>query len=311
MKYLIAKHLRFKSIHRVIEKYPADFAGNPEILAAIELFAGNNNRIAELLTNLSGPRSLVHSPKVDLKRRVRVSMTRMSGMGILIGTRQNDEPKINMYKAFKQLSWRNTNWVLHQNALKVAAELAKDQAIAGNSGLSAEKLATFQNLVQLYGEALESTDVLVSQRKSDRQELNTLMTTNSGIMRAQLDPYVIFEQEAHPDLYREYMIAHRWPSGKKQPGEKVTFSEISGSVINNATSDPLAGATVMITELELVAITDADGYYLFDEVPAGRFTLSCHSPGFVVPANATVIVDGTESLELNFSLDPVAGEQAA
>ena len=311
MKRFIAILLRFRSIERVKDKYLADFTGNPEILAAILLFAGNNNRIAELLTNLSGPRSLVHSAKVDLKRRVRVSMSRMSGMGVLIGTRLNDEPKIKMYKTFKQLSWSNTNWVLHQNALKVAAELAKDQEIAGDSGLSAEKLAAFQSLVQLYGEALESTDVLISQRKSDRQELKALITVNSGIVRSQLDPYVIFEQEAHPDLYREYMIAHRWPSSKKQPGDKVTFSEISGSVINNATSEPLAGATVMVTELELVAITDADGYYLFDEVPAGRFTLSCHSTGFVVPANATVLVDGTESLELNFSLDPVAGEQAA
>ncbi len=83
------------------------------------------------------------------------------------------------------------------------------------------------------------------------------------------------------------------------------------SVPDNVTGDPVANATVLLTELGLVANTDADGYYLFDEVPVGSFTISCHATGYKLPANVPVTATGTEALQLNFSLEAEVVETAA
>lgn len=69
--------------------------------------------------------------------------------------------------------------------------------------------------------------------------------------------------------------------------------------------------TEIVTELEQVATTDKYGYYLFDEVPAGVFTISCHATAYKLPANVPVTITDTEPLQLNFGLEPEIGEQAA
>ena len=61
---------------------------------------------------------------------------------------------------------------------------------------------------------------------------------------------------------------------------------------DNITGDPVADATVLITKLGLVTTTDEDGYYLFDEVPVGSYTLSCHAAGYKLPAYVPVTVIG-------------------
>jgi hypothetical protein len=83
------------------------------------------------------------------------------------------------------------------------------------------------------------------------------------------------------------------------------------SVPDNVTGDPVANATVLITKLGMVANTDADGYYLFDEVPAGTFTLSCHAPDYKLPANVAGTIIDTMPQDVNFGLEPEAGTQAA
>lgn len=84
-----------------------------------------------------------------------------------------------------------------------------------------------------------------------------------------------------------------------------------GTVSDNVTGEPVANATVLITELNLVNTTDEAGYYLFDEVPVGSFTISCHAAGFKLPANVLVTATGTEALQLNFSLEAEVVESAA
>ncbi len=82
-------------------------------------------------------------------------------------------------------------------------------------------------------------------------------------------------------------------------------------VSDNITGDPVADATVLITKLGLFVNTNADGYYLFDQVPGGTFTISCHATGYKLPANVPVTATGTEALQLNFSLEAEVVESAA
>ena len=72
---------------------------------------------------------------------------------------------------------------------------------------------------------------------------------------------------------------------------------------------PVAGAMVVVSELHRVALTRADGAFLFAAVPAGRYTVTVRAPGFAPLARA-VAVSGPTSLILSLGrtllwLEPV------
>ncbi len=312
MKNTVLEYQRNKSIERIMVNYPEVSAGKPEILTAIETFAGNDIRIGEILSDLAKPRSVIFRPKHDQLRKLRVAVTRMAGMGIILATSQQDEPKAAMYKAYKLSAWSGTAWALNQQAIQIGNELEKELEVIATVGLTPEQLTAFKSLTVELANTLEITDALTKKIKSERLELKLLMKTNSGILRLQLDPFANFVQETNAGFYRDYKIARRSPLPRKSV-DKTTevLAEVSGTVSDNATGDPVANATVHISELGLVANTDSDGYFLFDEVPAGTFTLSCHATDYKLPATITVTITDTMPQDVNFGLEPEVGTQAA
>jgi hypothetical protein len=90
----------------------------------------------------------------------------------------------------------------------------------------------------------------------------------------------------------------------------VLSREVISSIVN-LNQACLHVDRVIVTELNLVATTNEDGYYLFDEVPVDSFTFSYRATGYKLPENVPVSVTCTEPLQLNFSQEPAVGEQAA
>ena len=80
--------------------------------------------------------------------------------------------------------------------------------------------------------------------------------------------------------------------------------KITGKVIFGGDRSPLHQATVKIVELNRSTVTDDNGVYTFDKVPAGNYKLMAHQEGFsdaTVPV--TVALNGTaiSDIELNIS----------
>ncbi|MFA5973922.1 MAG: carboxypeptidase-like regulatory domain-containing protein [Lentimicrobiaceae bacterium] len=311
MKKFISNHLRYKAILRVIEKYPARFDGKTEVQAAIESFAANTNRIGELLAGLARPRKILSGPKIDKELKLRKSFFSMADLGILMGTRRQDTPQVNLFKEYRKGSWKYTAWAMHKAAELAYAELAAYPEVAANIGVTAEILEAFQLQVQEFGETLEITDARYKDRKSDRGELRALFSANSALLKEQIEPVIRFEGVANPGLYREYLIARRIGARKKPETNVNLLMDISGTVTDITTDEPVANATVDIAASELLTTTDADGYYLFEELPAGDYTLSCHATGYRLPEKVTVKAADGESLQIDFNLQPEAGEQTA
>jgi len=312
MSNIILLHQRDKAVQRVNDSYPEVYNDKPEALAATESLTGNNLRLAILLSILARPRLLVYSLKKSRTKSLSNSLSRKAGIGILLATRQKDEPKIAIYKSYKRKASHNNAWDIYQASLAVADELAKEPELVANAGISAEELAAFKSQAIEFGLTIEATDAEIKLRKSACEERNSLMSANAAILKYQLDPFANHVQDLFPDFFRDYKIARRSPLPRKTTAKSTeVLADLSGTVTTTATGEPLAGATILVTELNLVTTTDEDGYYLFDEIPVGAFTISCHAAGYKLPANVPVSISDTQPLQLDFELEPEVGEQAA
>ncbi|MBN2829333.1 MAG: choice-of-anchor J domain-containing protein [Candidatus Cloacimonetes bacterium] len=74
---------------------------------------------------------------------------------------------------------------------------------------------------------------------------------------------------------------------------------IDGTVVDAATSAPIAGATVVINDQTIM--TDATGYYMISLLE-GVYTVSCSAPGYVSQTENNVAVAGTQVTTVNFAL---------
>ena len=82
--------------------------------------------------------------------------------------------------------------------------------------------------------------------------------------------------------------------------------EIVGTVTNAQSGQPIEYAIINLVGFDMVTETDADGYYLFENLPATSFTLSCHCPGYQLPEPVTFQAKAGENLVVDFSLTPAS-----
>lgn len=76
---------------------------------------------------------------------------------------------------------------------------------------------------------------------------------------------------------------------------------IQGTVVEQATGDPLPGVNVIVTDLGLGAATASDGTYLIGDVPAGTYVLEARFIGFQTRSKDIAVVDA-DTLTADFEL---------
>ena len=80
----------------------------------------------------------------------------------------------------------------------------------------------------------------------------------------------------------------------------VAFSQtgtIQGTVYNNSTKEPLAGAEVLIVEIDTRQKTDENGKFVFSAIPAGTYTLITTVPDTELSQRTSIVVTAEETLE--------------
>ncbi len=79
---------------------------------------------------------------------------------------------------------------------------------------------------------------------------------------------------------------------------------VAGTVIDAVTGAPLAGVLVSATNV-VQAITDAEGSFVLDAVPAGRVVIGAGSSGYVAAAKQLDLEDGASITDAVIALEPV------
>ena len=71
---------------------------------------------------------------------------------------------------------------------------------------------------------------------------------------------------------------------------------IQGTVYNDSTKEPLAGAEVSIVEIDTRQKTDENGRFVFSDIPAGTYTLITTVPDTELSQRTTIVVTAAETL---------------
>ena len=118
--------------------------------------------------------------------------------------------------------------------------------------------------------------------------------------------WVFFAMIALGGSLANQSLAIEGPGGPGGPPEIA--GALSGTVTNSETGDPIAESRVIAhlvdSNFSLSVLTDDQGYYLFDAVPAGDYNLVARKQGFI-PSEGTAAVEEGEEAQANFELEPI------
>jgi len=86
---------------------------------------------------------------------------------------------------------------------------------------------------------------------------------------------------------------------------------LSGTVTDQESGETLIGVNILIDELNLGDATDAEGYFEFDNVPAGTYELEARYVGYDAISETITIQDGQETvLNLEMSVSTAELDEA-
>jgi hypothetical protein len=305
MKYSIHQLDKFNTLGIIITGYPDAFEGFAEIIIARDKFLSNKTRISELVSDLNKPMTEVYMVKSDGRKKLYTALKLAIGTGITVAKRQGNNPMLLTMKEYKRSLAHTTIHDLPEMANRVYEDLQQYQETATGAGLTPEKLAALLDLSNSFREIIESTDYIISSRKAARKELKALISECILILKDELDPFVEHCIDTFPAFYNAYNTAR---APKRSYKKKITtiseVADITGTVTDSVTGKPIYEAVINIVDSETVETTDEDGCYEIDDVVPGKFNVSCHAPGYLVPD--TVLADPVagETLVIDFVLVP-------
>ena len=87
-----------------------------------------------------------------------------------------------------------------------------------------------------------------------------------------------------------------------------TTGKISGTVTDNESHEPLIGVNVILLETSLGAATNADGFYLINNIPPGTYTVRFSAIGYQKKQVSNVKIAADFTTEINISLSSASIE---
>lgn len=305
MNTLLVRLNYHKSMVRVIQNNTDALDGKTVLTAALETYAATTDRLTEITSGLVYPVTFVRRERVTYTMQLREEVRRMSDLGCLIAKKHNDPVMLSKMRDYRTMSYKLSAFKLIESAFSISDVLETFNEDAASVGFTVAEVTAFRALAQQLSDSMSGIRGQLDDRRKNWLEITKLFKVCTAILREHFDPFVRFNSKAYPDFAAAYDIQRKnVVRRKKQKGAVDDTGEISGTVFNSVTNEPIANATVTITDFNLVEQTDEDGYYIFDGLAASAYSIGCTAPGFNVPAVQSVILAIGDNLDVDFILVP-------
>lgn len=161
--------------------------------------------------------------------------------------------------------------------------------------------------------SIDFTDQTLDEVLEDLLQETTLSFIDYRGYARIIAPRLLIDQSYSSDYYQalESSITPGGEIGKKREVGNIAdlgpdgLADLSGFVLDIQTEEPVIGATVMITDLDIGTTTDVDGSYLIENIPAGTHKVLISFLGYSDYAGDIELLSNGS---LNISLDKSAVE---
>lgn len=260
------------------------------------------SRISELLRPVSPYYSQHQSSREQLREHLKMVVRR----GMVLARENNQQLMFNFLDEHRSSIHNANSFTLRELCQQICDSLQQYPDQLATIGLTTEQLAALRTQSESFESQLQETGNRISERKAARDEISALIKELNGMLRLYFDSFALLHKQSEPVFYSRYMALRRRKPRRRSSAGPVALSDISGMVTDAVTGQPVPNATVNLVENSHVILTESDGYYLFDELPEGDYTISCHAPGYSVPEIVPVTLGADDSVVMNFTLNSLA-----
>ena len=294
-----------KSIQRILQNSNNAIEGKAVLVAALDKYNSNIDRLGELTSDLVYPVTFVRKDRIELHKQLRSELARIANTGCLLAKKLNDSAMLSKMKQYRAMASKFSIFVLYESAFDIAGVFEANSIHYADIGCTAEEITAFKDQAQQLSDKVNDVRGQLDDRRRNRHETRALVKECNRLLIEHFDPFVKAQANAQPDFATAYAVQRALATGgKHKKGTMEETAEISGTVSDLKTSAPLANATVTIADLNLVAKTDNEGNYSFEELPPTDCTIECSLPGYETPEKQTLSVNAGDVLLADFSLKP-------
>lgn len=308
MRNIIFSTEKFKAIKRVLDAHESVFEGETTLITAKQAFADKITELSDMISNLTVPIKSVNIDKIKARQTFVESLDELLQRSVILARAINDDALLITAKSYiKRYRSVSINESI-QYAQYLLGIMAQKPEEAAASGLTQEIIDDIQAKIQQYRLSVENVSLNMGERKSSREQIKNLKAEITDLLTNDLDRFVRVNKKTHPDFSFAYNRV-RWSRRRRVTNINIPLeSDISGMVKDADTGLPIPGTTLNLIEHAHAIEAGADGYYLFDELEAGEFTLTCHASGYEVPESVIINLNDNDSYIHNFNLVPIPTE---
>lgn len=304
MKRIVFVTHKFKAIQRVLEINQNAFEGKAQAIEARQNFTDIAAEMSSLITDLTVPLTSVYYTRKNCRKELIALLGNMLQIGLMFANREGDLVLLNTLRDFKRrYKSVSTNEVL-QFSYYFIGKINEKLEKAPEVGISAEAVQVLQDKTDAYQNAVVAVSDILADRQSRRIRVKELIKEGTQILLNDLDRFVSYNTTDFPELSFAYNRV-RWSRHRKSSAQILPAeSDISGAVTDLNTGLPVEGATLNLIEHAHAITSDKDGYYIFDDLEEGEYTVTCHATGYQVPDPFVLSLSANESVIHNFALNP-------
>lgn len=306
MKQFYKRFQRYKTIELVLDENSAIYADKTDVVALKQEFTAGLTEIGNLISKLSRPYLLIYRDRQVITAEFRKQMKGMLSMLLHYASKSGNQQMMSLIKTY--LTDYRTLSIARLYELGLHVKDLAETNLVSLSGLGYDQArhTAYLALLGAFQTSIDQHDFQSNERKSDRRQLLTKFQQMEELMKDRMDTFANLVSDDAPEFFRQYRQKRRKQSVHSvRTNEDVPDCDISGTVTTEGDETVISLATIAIPDLDLVTTTDEDGDYLFEELPAGNYTITCHVYGYEVPAPVEVIIASGESLVVDFALKPL------
>ncbi|HMM12957.1 MAG TPA: carboxypeptidase-like regulatory domain-containing protein [Bacteroidales bacterium] len=299
---------RLQAIKGLFEANPAVFEDVPHIAEEKAAFDGLVDELNSRLGDIVVPRTALMVELKQMRRALIDGFKPIIKMAGVVATKLSDEPMKETLKVFRKKYHRVATHELLLYLEHLLTMLEERSETAYSVGITADQISALRQQIANFVALEEATLKQLSERQGNRQEVTRLISSAGHILRTVFDPFKDYRKNTHPEFALAYARIRSSKPRKRPTVRLPEQSDISGMVSDALTGEAVAGATLMLLQYNEVMTTGNDGYYLFDELEPGTYTLSCHAKGYLVPEPISIELGTRDSQIHNFALQPAVAK---